>query len=254
MHSMPEAFPPHPNDRKIREYNSSPNAEQLPGVRLGGENNEQLSVEMGAIDHIKSNPSFHLKTNQSGSWFHNEMPDGAISCATQKTFEMINPPTRDDMISKNFDDSHTILGFKSIKVHDTNKLNKTIEFVKSTFPCARVILNIRSHIKDQVLSQKAFLDIKKSDKNQTIFKSLRRENARMKRMVKMFGNERARLLDMVDWTNEETGLQYLNDVVYWLGFRDCKFNQLYHENTNGYESNNTGRVNVGPNCHYPENL
>jgi len=224
---------------------------QLPGVRLGGENNNQLKAEKNTISNILSVEPFQPKRNQTGAWTHNEIPDGAMSCATQKMFETINPPTREDMSSRSFDDSQTILGFKSVRLHKTHTLKKTIQFLKHTFPCARVIINIRSNTTAQAMSRKSAW----SNKSITdLSLSIQQDNARMETIAKILGNESARLLDMVDWTREETGLQYLNDVVSWLGFRQCKFDSLYHENLNGFGRSDTRPSHLGPNCHYPESL
>jgi len=182
-----------------------------------------------------------------GSYRHNQFVDGALSCPTQKMFEVINPPKREDMNRRNFDDSRTIIGFKTITFHIIRDREKAVQFLKDTFPCARIILNIRSDTNGQLKSRRKYLH----RKTPTI-EDVRRETSHIRNIAKMLGDERARLLDMSSWVKEGTGLQDLNDVIHWLGFRNCEFNSLYHENKKGYQHDNTTNVTLGPNCHYPD--
>ena len=43
----------------------------------------------------------------------------------------------------------------------------------------------------------------------------------------------------------------LNDVVEWLGYKDCLFNTITHDNENGYTVDNTTVIDLGENCRYP---
>jgi len=223
---------------------------QLPGVRLSGENKNELKKEMDATNNLFRNNDLKPNINQKDAYRHNQIPYSALSCATQKMFEMINPPEREDMNRRNFDDSRTIIGFKTISFHNSPQLEEIVQFVKDSFPCLRVILNIRSDVEEQGKSRKKYFG-KVMTKLQ-MEKKLQMENSRIRNITNMFGDEHARLLDMSSWTKEETGLQDLNDVVHWLGFRNCKFNSLYHENKAGYQLDKTTRVTLGPNCHYPD--
>ena len=84
-----------------------------------------------------------------------------------------------------------------------------------------------------------------------ILRGIQIENARMASIATIFGEERARLIGISKWTKEESGLQVLNDVVHWLGFRNCTFNSLYHENKNRFHHANTTKSILDPNCNYP---
>jgi len=182
-----------------------------------------------------------------GAYRHNQFVDGALSCPTQKLFEVINPPKREDMNRRNFDDSRTIIGFKTITFHKNPDREKAVQFLKNTFPCARIILNIRSDTNGQLKSaKKYFRDVKST------IGGVRNATSHIKDIAKMLGDKRARLLDMSSWTKEGTGLQDLNDVVHWLGFRNCEFNSLYHEHKKGFRVDKTTDVTLGPNCHYPD--
>ena len=65
-----------------------------------------------------------------GAYRHNQFVDGALSCPTQKLFEVINPPKREDMNRRNFDDSRTIIGFKIITFHIIRDREKAVQFFK----------------------------------------------------------------------------------------------------------------------------
>lgn len=221
---------------------------KLPGVRLSGENWDEIGLEKQAVDNLYQG-LFQPKKNRIGAWTHNKIPAGAFSCATQKMFEIINPPSFMDMKSKSFDDSRTIIGFKTIRFQTEDNIEDSIQFVKESFPCARIIVNIRSNIEEQTASHKNTIN---SDLTvDEISRGIQIENGRMSSIANMFGEERARLIDMSKWTKDESGLQVLNDVVHWLGFRNCTFNSLYHENLNGFGHADTTKSILDPNCNYP---
>ena len=44
------------------------------------------------------------------------------------------------------------------------------------------------------------------------------------------GPDKARTVDLDEWTND---LDVLNDAVSWLGFTNCRFDGILHENHDG---------------------
>ena len=84
-----------------------------------------------------------------------------------------------------------------------------------------------------------------------ISKEIQIENAHIASIAKKFGDEKARLIDISKCTQGEDGLKVLNDVVRWLGFRNCEFNSLYHENDNGFAHADTSRSILSSGCYYP---
>ena len=40
-------------------------------------------------------------------------------------------------------------------------------------------------------------------------------------------------------------------LVHWLGFENCKFNGVPHENNHGYEPDRESEFGLGKNCRYP---
>ena len=39
-------------------------------------------------------------------------------------------------------------------------------------------------------------------------------------------------------------------LVHWLGFENCKFNGVPHENNHGYEPDRESEFGLGKNCRY----
>ncbi len=67
-------------------------------------------------------------------------------------------------------------------------------------------------------------------------------------LMKHMGDERAKLIDMNDWIND---VGVLNDVIDWLGYENCAFDAIIHENLNGYATDNETVLHLGEHCSYP---
>mmetsp|Transcript_28532 Transcript_28532/g.33829 ORF Transcript_28532/g.33829 Transcript_28532/m.33829 type:complete len:113 (-) Transcript_28532:33-371(-) len=66
--------------------------------------------------------------------------------------------------------------------------------------------------------------------------------------VQQLGAERARLIDMLEWSQRDgSGVCVLNDMLDWLGFGGCWFPALLHANKNGYGVD-TQKYSLGNNC------
>ena len=46
-------------------------------------------------------------------------------------------------------------------------------------------------------------------------------------------------------------VEILNDLIHWLGFRECKYKEVVHENVNGYGRDHDTDTGIGEKCHYP---
>ena len=92
-------------------------------------------------------------------------------------------------------------------------------------------MNIWSNIKEQVASRVKAFHTRVQHSIEEWSRKIQFGNAKMISITQQFGKERARLIDMSEWTKGEKGLQVLDDVVHWLGFRGFAFNSLYHELT-----------------------
>jgi len=221
----------------------------LPGVRLSGENNNELNSEKKALDNLWDVGHFqaNIHNNAKGAWAHNAIPDGSLSCPIQQMFEALDPPEKQIMLQENFDDSHEIIGFKTVRFHIHNGGENLVKFVKNHLPCTRVLVNFRSDVQAQFKSRAKVFNDKRGSAPILV------ENEKMKRIAELFGKEYARILDMSNWTKPETGLDALNHAVEWLGFQNCKFNRLYHENNNGYQGD-PNEMELDKNCHYSGKL
>jgi hypothetical protein len=207
---------------------------ELPGVRMSGENNDELHKIHNMIQNIATLTEFKDSTNQHTAWGHNEVPAGAYACVAQKMIETINPPK---MIQgkKIYDDSNTIVGFKTIRGDGNGKVEETVDFLTRYYPCARFLVNIRSDIGAQADSLKhTWAETSKKD---DLSNELKMRNARLQHMAELLG-EQAYLLDSTEWTRN---VSKLNDAIKWLGFTGCSFTELLEFNTegNGY---GTGRI------------
>ena len=124
----------------------------LPDIRMSGENKNELHAIRRMIDNFK-----HPQASE-GSWKHSQVPSGAYSCAAQKMIETINPSvtTVDGTVEE--DDSYMIVGFKTIRllqhVKEGDEEKELVVSITEIFPCARIVINIRSEVEKQAKSQK----------------------------------------------------------------------------------------------------
>ena len=63
------------------------------------------------------------------------------------------------------------------------------------------------------------------------------------------GPNSAQVIDLVDW---KSNLGVLNNLLFWLGFQDCAFDTILHDNRDrGYDSDHDKEVHVGDHCQAP---
>ena len=224
---------------------------QLPGVRMAGEENGQLIYAKQFIENLETKSlKFHSESNVQGAFQHYPIPDGAMICPIQQLFEVLNPPPQDQLFNPHgFDDNQTILGFKFIRFQDVRFGGKDVEsavlFLQEYFPCAKFIINIRGDIAAQKASwKKAF---KPADEK--FLEELPKVSEMLQQVASLLGEDRARLIDMDAWSNvKASGLQVLNDLVEWLGFENCTFSTLLHQNRENYELDVSNTFSLGDNC------
>jgi len=230
---------------------------KLPGLRLSGENYNELNgisnLFRNLLDHT-SDFKYDVSVAE-GPFMHNAIPNGSLSCAAQQLVNTLNPPRMEDMMERDFNhyeekESQMILGMKTVRldeggVHAFSPAG-AVKFLENNFPCSRFIIAKRSdhqaHAKSMYdnfngwdLSFDQFLDMSKSitsfyDEIQT-----------------RLGPDKARTVDLEKWM---TDVEVLNDAVSWLGFTNCRFEAVLHENHDGYEVDNHV-VHFGKDCKPP---
>lgn len=214
----------------------------LPGIRLSGENNGVLLVasqlESVLRDGNRNILSQHTDITE-GAWMHNGIAPGAIACPIQHILNAINPPPHRVQRRVNITgsqsleeyDRSTILGMKTIRIGDSPtdwSAHRTAEFFKRNFPCSRIIVNVRSEVKRQVISR-----VRSKWGNNTAKEheqQVRASQAFLRDLHWKLGQKRSMLMDMKLWKND---VSLVNSMVEWLGFEGCEFQKLLRENRNG---------------------
>ena len=241
----------------------------LPNVRLSGENYNALyeaSKLATFFDRGRNRKFFQKKKDinegkfvhgkvEEGPFMHNGIPLGSMGCVMQSFMSYMNPP---DMTYKALplfnanDEAKIITGTKVIHVQNGNWTpNEAGQFFKENFPCARFIINIRSNTENQLHSMSDAFDWDK--KNQSGHDELLkakeddvlRQNAFLTSLHEVMGEKSSQLIDMSQW-KDDVGV--LNKVVDWMGFENCAFNSLVHENHDRYEHDTTTEIHLGDNC------
>lgn len=207
----------------------------LPGLRMGGENNNALQNIMTMMEATTAGP-YEMQPGQDeeySAWYHNPVPDGALSCVSQKMIETIVPPTWINATHIDPYEADEIIGFKTIRLlrdNDIQDVPKIAEFLKAHFPCAKYLINYRSDFAQQAKSQVSSL-ISYQEERANITAAISRisnEVKRLKKMAALLGN-RAMVIDSAKWTED---VEELNKAVKWLGFdTTCAFPNLMELNT-----------------------
>ena len=241
---------------------------QLPNVRLSGENYNILyeaSKISTFFDKNENKPHFHHKETREkgifmhepvreGPFQHNGMPVGSMACISQTLFRTINPPDFMKTMSSYHpsQDEDNIIGAKLIRIPNGEWTpSQTVHFFTNNFPCARFVINIRSNEKKQLDSvSSSFANDKADDCNDKSLNVKRKEylveqTEFLKTFHSLMGDEASRLIDMSEWKND---VSIINDVVQWLGFEQCTFDNIVHENHDGYERDQSTKIDLGANC------
>jgi len=131
---------------------------ELPGIRMSGENNNQLAAILEMKNNVWNHSSFQHGNNRKGAWGHNYIPHQTFACAAQATMEAINPPrlVEKTVIEDKESEKHDIIGFKTIRFErgDDQHIVDMVEHVRDNFPCSRVVINISSNVTRQAESFK----------------------------------------------------------------------------------------------------
>lgn len=223
--------------------------DDLPGVRMAGENNNALGYLKAATDNTANHKEFQKQVEMRSSWGHRFMPDQTLACANQKFIESISPPPlkRGKFVS---DRNHTndIVGFKTIRFFrgiEKSEVDRQdmVRYLNFNFPCSRIIVNVDSDLPRQAKSLQRISGFASSSQNQT--KRLLVENGNLRWLATELGPQRAFLLDKDQWTKN---ISCLNEAISWLGFDDaCHFRKLLAFNVGGYGKGRT-KNRLRPEC------
>lgn len=238
----------------------------LPNVRLSGElNRDVLKKIRNVLFLLNEKPQMrnYDKDLTEGAFMHNAIPKQSMSCTVQDLFYKINPPPRAIQLAVNETitnedgslrpgisiheyDKHMILGFKAIRIHSQGwNPSEAAKFFQEHFPCSKILINTRRNVTEQLRSvNKSFTMLK----NKRTLDDLEEDNAFLENFGKILGEVRVKSIRMEDWMDD---INILNDVVDWLGFKNCSFQSVLHENLNGYGHDYETHVGLDERCHYP---
>lgn len=225
----------------------------LPNVRMAGENNAHLAFGLLAAENLQTTDAFNLESLEEvhGPWRHHPIPKQSYACPIQHLYEAINPPPEQKLARGDaYDDSDNIIGFKTVRLHGIefpDDWQYVADYLIENFPCARFVVNIRSDVEEQVESWK------KSFGTDLDGDELRYYNRKLVQTAAYMGQDRARLIDMLEWSKKDnSGVVVLNDLIEWLGFVDCSYETLLHSNKDGYGADRNN-VSMGSRCRYQGN-
>lgn len=239
----------------------------LPTVRLSGENRNFIGVASTLISNFQLTDGNNLNSEkgksvspllsqnfdrEEGAYVHNAIPPQAMSCPIQQALNVLNPPPKlvqqnDHLLSIQEYDKDTIMGCKTIRFHKNNfTVKQASEYLKEVFPCSKIIVNIRSNVEGQLESIQGTFT--KATPNGKTTDDITKYNQWLIDVATYLGNDMAKVIDLSKWKDN---VDVFNDVAHWLGFRNCKFTSIVHENLNGYGRDNETDVGIDENCHYP---
>mmetsp|Transcript_93 Transcript_93/g.125 ORF Transcript_93/g.125 Transcript_93/m.125 type:complete len:345 (+) Transcript_93:110-1144(+) len=230
---------------------------QLPNVRLSGENNGQLHVLANIESNIKSKLQENHDINQ-GPFLHNSIPSQAMACPMQEVMYTINPPPHLVQESVNVTDRPSILeydknkifGCKTIRLQRDNfgkKPQSVATFFKRNFPCSKFVINYSSNVAKQAQSQQQYLKKVNELDLDSIKETIKKEIQFLRDFKSHFNNQVVRIIDFNKWSKNITKLNFL---VEWMGFKNCQLDRIPHENHNGFKKDGETVV-FGPQCQFP---
>ena len=218
---------------------------ELPNVRLSGENYDELRLAAKLSSNLFGHDQFKYDEQQGGPFLHNAIPTGSFGCVMQDLVGFLDPPPMLAQTSGHINeyDNDRILGMKTIRLHDDWNARHAADFFKNNFPCSRFVVNIRSDLESQVESMNSLHSPWNANEEK-----IEKANKFYRNFTRIMGGHAAQLIDMSEW-KDDVGI--LNSVVDWLGYKNCAFNDIYHENSKesgGFGTDKLTRIDLGPNC------
>jgi hypothetical protein len=205
--------------------------DQLPNLRMAGENN---GILIHQLDDVKAMAI--LNKYYQGAWQHNSIPEQALACPIQKFIEVINPPKMSENIL--IDDKDTIIGFKTIRLHNNMASNvftskEICEFIIQYYPCSKILVNYRSDT--QALLKSRHHTFGKNDKMDKLIRDAQKLQDIAQCLDSKGKVPRMKMIDMNEWSSSESkGVEVFNDVAKFLGYKNCSYPFVVHNNDGGY--------------------
>jgi hypothetical protein len=244
---------------------------KLPNVRLSGENwnalfeASKLATFFSDSDkksryfynnELVTKGQFESEKIEEGAFAHNAIPLGSMGCVMQSFMRRIDPPDYSVNALPYYDpveEATTVLGAKIIRIpHGNWGPKKAAQFFQENFPCARFIINIRSDEEAQLnsMSSAFHFDLNDEKKKEQKEQSLVQSNQFLIKLHEELGKKSSMFIDMTRWKDDIT---ILNKVVKWLGFQDCAFDAIVHENHDNYGIDFETEVHLGDTCRIGDN-
>lgn len=228
----------------------------LPNMRLSGENHNTLWFISQLTNNLLENrPRLlkHPEDKPNGPFAHNTIPKGSMGCIAQQITHNLNPPPlavqQDKSMSMESYDEGLILGFKTVRLHHEKWTPfEASKFLKTHFPCTKVLINYQTNVTHQYLSfKRTFNHSSESKYNGPSMAELESINDFQEKLHKCMKTS-SKIIDMDYWTKD---VGVLNEIVEWLGYENCTFKEIAHENDGGYATDNTTNLDLGDKCRYP---
>ena len=221
---------------------------------MSGENYNELFVASKLESNLHRGEEFKMgEGKKTGAWQHNPIPSQAMACPMQHILSTIDPPPHETLIKLNqpghpsFEEYETssIIGAKMIRIQGVKwSPMQAAAYFQDNFPCSRFVVNYRS---DEDGQAKSAINAGWEGDYEKLVGKMKLENDFLHNFTEAMGTERAQLIDMNEWTGD---ISILNNVVRWLGFQDCRFKSILHENSENYEGGNSTDPGVGAHCRY----
>lgn len=240
----------------------------LPHIRLSGENHNQLYYLYQLTSNLVNHKPYILKhpvDKPTGPFQHNAIPQGSMGCVAQTAVKSLNPPPLE--VQRNVAavastssptleeyDRGRILGFKTVRVHHGKwTADEAAEYLKTHFPCSKVLINYQTNVTHEYLSFKRTFHHNNGGGKDKEYRGpsieyFKQINKFQEDLSHSLGDEMSRLIDMDQWVHD---VEILNSVIQWMGYKKCRFNKIVHENDKGYSTDKDTVLSVGKECYYP---
>ncbi len=212
---------------------------RLPGLRLSAEKYNELNKVSVLFHHTLNKTDIFQYDGNATKYYNHAIPNESLPCAAQQLVNFLNPPPMRPMQDIDFNNNHQhesrmILGMRTVRL-SRGSINAftpagAVKFLEENFPCSRFIIAKRSdyqaHAKSMYTRFNAGTKLPLSHFTHLV----ESEGAFYDAIQTHLGSDKALTVDLDEWM---TNVEVLNDAVSWLGFTNCRFDGVLHENHHG---------------------